>query len=296
VRIKAGNAPDVAYIPQPGLLRTLVEQNPGKVIPAGEAASANVDKYFNEDWKTYGTVDDTFYAVPLGANVKSFVWYSPSAFEEKGYKVPTTWDELMTLTAKIESDEGGDGLTKPWCAGIESGTATGWPATDWLEDLMLRTGTPEDLRRSGSPTRSRSTTPRSWRRSTRPARSSSDDKYVNGGLRRREVDRHDRLPGRAASRSSTAPATCTARRRSTQANWPEGTKVAEDGDVWAFYLPGSTPRPSRSSWWRVRRLVRRPSRGQGLPRLPGSPEWATRRPRSPLPAGCPPTTSSTRPT
>jgi alpha-glucoside transport system substrate-binding protein len=31
-----------------------------------------------------------------------------------------------------------DGDT-PWCLGIESGGATGWPATDWLEDLMLRT-------------------------------------------------------------------------------------------------------------------------------------------------------------
>jgi len=144
VRIRAGNAPDVAYIPQPGLLQTLVTQNPGAVAEAGELATSNVEEYYNEAWKGYGSVDGTFYAVPVGANAKSFVWYSPSAFADNGYEIPETWDDLMALTQEITDTHATDDLTKAWCAGIESGGATGWPATDWLEDMMLRTVTPEE--------------------------------------------------------------------------------------------------------------------------------------------------------
>ena len=104
VRIKAGNAPDIAYIPQPGLLNTLAKQNPGKIVEVGSAAAANVDKYYAKEWKSYGTVDGKFLATPLGANVKSFVWYSPKVFKEKGYTIPKTWDELITLSNKIAAD------------------------------------------------------------------------------------------------------------------------------------------------------------------------------------------------
>ena len=71
-------------------------------------------------------------------NVKSLVWYPKKAFEAKGYKVPTTLAELETLTNQIKADG-----TTPWCVGMESAAATGWVATDWMEDLVLRTGGPE---------------------------------------------------------------------------------------------------------------------------------------------------------
>ena len=129
-RIAGGNAPDIAFIPQPGLLAKLVSQGGPKAAPEGVAA--NMDKW-NAQWKTYGTVDGTFYAAPLGSNMKSLVWYSPKVFAAKGYKVPTTWDELTALSNQMVKDG-----TKPWCGGIESGGATGWPATDWLEQVVLR--------------------------------------------------------------------------------------------------------------------------------------------------------------
>ncbi len=82
--------------------------------------------------------DGKYYGVPISMNVKSLVFYPKKAFEEKGYKAPTTLDELQALTDQIK----GDGVT-PWCVGIESGPATGWPATDWIEDMVLRTAGPE---------------------------------------------------------------------------------------------------------------------------------------------------------
>jgi alpha-glucoside transport system substrate-binding protein len=70
--------------------------------------------------------------------VKSLVWYVPENFADAGYAVPTTMEELKALTEQIVADGG-----TPWCIGLGSGAATGWPATDWVEDLMLRTQPPE---------------------------------------------------------------------------------------------------------------------------------------------------------
>jgi len=72
-------------------------------------------------------------------NGKGFVYYPKKAFDAAGYKVPTTYDELKTLMDQMVKD----GST-PWCIGIESGAATGWVATDWMENIMLRTTTPEN--------------------------------------------------------------------------------------------------------------------------------------------------------
>ncbi|HEX6967775.1 MAG TPA: ABC transporter substrate-binding protein, partial [Micromonosporaceae bacterium] len=127
VRVDGGNAPDIAFIPQPGLLERFAKA--GKLKPASAETKAMAEESFSADWLKYATVDGTFYGAPLGSNVKSFVWYSPKMFQEKGWQVPETWDQLMALSEKIAAS----GM-KPWCAGVESGEATGWPATDWIED------------------------------------------------------------------------------------------------------------------------------------------------------------------
>jgi alpha-glucoside transport system substrate-binding protein len=66
------------------------------------------------------------------------VWYVPDNFEDAGYEIPGTMEELLALTDQIVADGG-----TPWCIGLGSGGATGWPATDWVEDIMLRTQTPD---------------------------------------------------------------------------------------------------------------------------------------------------------
>ena len=131
VRVEGGTAPDLAIFPQPGLLKKMVET--GKMVAASDALAASVDANYTPDWKNYGTVDGTFYAAPLGANVKSFVWYSPKTFADNGWEIPTTWAELLTLSDTIAETD-----VQPWCVGFGSGEATGWVGTDWMEDLMLR--------------------------------------------------------------------------------------------------------------------------------------------------------------
>lgn len=136
-KVTGGDAPDIAIVPQPGLLKTLVDT--GKVKAAPEAVESAVDENWSEDWKKYGTFDDTFYAAPMLANLKGYVWYSPASFAEWGVEVPKTWDEMITLTDTIREKTG----AAPWCAGFASDAASGWPGTDWIEDLVLRQSGPE---------------------------------------------------------------------------------------------------------------------------------------------------------
>jgi alpha-glucoside transport system substrate-binding protein len=229
VRVRSGNPPDIAYVPQPGLLRTLVTDT-GKVVEAPESVAANVDEFFGEDWKNYGTVDGTFYAAPLGANVKSFVWYAPPMFEENGWTIPTTWDEMVTLSDEIAAS----GI-KPWCAGIGSGDATGWPVTDWLEDVMLRE-VGADVYDQWVNHEIPFNDPQVVTALDRVGEILKNEKYVNGGL------------GDVKSIATTIfqdgglpilDGECALHRQASfyAANWPEGTNVAEDGDVFAFYLP-----------------------------------------------------------
>ena len=229
VRARGGNAPDIAYVPQPGLLKTLVAT--GAVKEAPDSVSENVDKWFGEDWKSYGSVDGTFYAAPLGANVKSFVWYSPKMFKQNNWTIPTTWADLMKL-----SDEAVAKGIKPWCAGFESGEATGWPGTDWLEDMVLRTAGP-DVYTDWVDHKIPFNDPQIATALDKAGSILKNDKYVNGGI------------GDVKSIVTTAfqegglpilDGKCAFHRQASfyAANWPEGTKVSEDGDVFAFYLPG----------------------------------------------------------
>jgi alpha-glucoside transport system substrate-binding protein len=132
VRVAGGTAPDLAVFPQPGLLAAMAAT--GKLLPAPDAVAKSVDANYSTDWKAYGTVKGTFYAAPLGANVKSFIWYNPSVFKANGWSIPTTWDEVLSLADKIAAG----GKIQPFCAGFESGGATGWVGTDWVEEMVLR--------------------------------------------------------------------------------------------------------------------------------------------------------------
>ena len=136
---EAGSAPNIAVFPQPGLAATMAAQ--GLLSPLGdEMGSWVADNYAaGQSWVDLGTYadaggNDQFYGFFYNVNVKSLVWYNPENFEDAGYEVPTTMEGLKALTEQIVSE----GET-PWCIGLGSGAATGWPATDWVEDLMLRT-------------------------------------------------------------------------------------------------------------------------------------------------------------
>lgn len=136
-RIAAGNPPDVAALPGPGAMKEYVEQ--GALVDLnGVLDVTTLNEDMNEAWIELGTYKGGLYAIMFAADIKSLVWYRPDQFAAKGYEVPTTWDELEALMDKMV--ENGD---TPWAIGLESGAASGWPATDWIEDIMLRTAGPD---------------------------------------------------------------------------------------------------------------------------------------------------------
>ena len=142
--IRAGNAPNVAIFPQPGLAADMAAEG-GLDALGPDLAAWMTDNYgAGSSWVDLGTYADEngadqFYAFAYKVDVKSLVWYVPEAFEDNGYEIPGTMEELVALSDQMVAD----GLT-PWCIGIESGGATGWTATDWMEDVMLRTTSPEN--------------------------------------------------------------------------------------------------------------------------------------------------------
>lgn len=143
IRIQGGNPPNVAAFPQPGLAANIAAD--GGLVPLGDEMRQQVlDTYAaGESWVDLSTYEgpdgeENFYAIFYNVNLKSLVWYVPAEFEDAGYEIPQTWDELIALSDQIVADG-----TSPWCLGIGSQAATGWPATDWVEDILLRTEPPE---------------------------------------------------------------------------------------------------------------------------------------------------------
>ncbi|MFB7345583.1 ABC transporter substrate-binding protein [Streptomyces hydrogenans] len=232
VRVDGGNAPDVAFFPQPGLLERFAADGRLKPVSAGVAALAR--QGWSADWNSYATVGGTLYGTPLVANVKSFVWYSPAFFRDRGLTVPRTWTELMALTEKVAASG-----VKPWCAGIESAEATGWPVTDWIEDVLLR--------RQGTRVYDQWVSheipfddPRVIDAMDTVGSLLKNDRYANGGFG----------PARSMTSISFQEAgtpvlsgDCAMHRQASfyAGLWPDGTRIGPEEDVYAFLLPGTDP-------------------------------------------------------
>lgn len=140
---EAGSPPNIAVFPQPGLAATMAAQGLLTPLPEDMADWVANNYAAGQSWVDLGTYPDATGADQMfgffyNVNVKSLVWYNPENFEDAGYEVPETMEDLIALSEQMIAD----GET-PWCIGLASGPATGWPATDWVEDIMLRTQAPE---------------------------------------------------------------------------------------------------------------------------------------------------------
>jgi alpha-glucoside transport system substrate-binding protein len=137
VRAEGGSPPDVAAFPQPGLAADLV--NGGYIFDVEEWLGRDyLEEKYNDAWLDLADIGGIQAGVWYRASVKSLVWYNTGLFESEGYEIPETWDAMLDLSDQMVED----GYT-PWTIGIESAGATGWLATDWVEDIMLRIHPPE---------------------------------------------------------------------------------------------------------------------------------------------------------
>ena len=232
VDAEAGSAPNIAVFPQPGLASDMASR--GFLAPLADGTGDWVRENYaaGQSWVDLGTFADAdgnenlfgfFYKV----DVKSLVWYVPENFEDAGYEVPSTMEELKALTDQIVAD----GET-PWCIGLGSGGATGWPATDWVEDLLLRTQTP-DVYDGWVDNSIAFTDERIVGAIEEFGAFAGNDDYVAGGSGTvASTDFRDSPKGMFSS-----PPQCYMHRQASfiPAFFPEGTVVGEDADF--FYFP-----------------------------------------------------------
>ena len=137
VRTEGGDPPDIAAFPQPGLMQDVMNRTDH--IDLNDWFDMDyMQQQYDQSWLDLGSYKGEMVGVWYRATIKSLVWYSKPVFEEEGYEIPQTWDEMLALSDQMVADG-----YKPWSIGIESSGATGWVATDWLEDIMLRTQPPE---------------------------------------------------------------------------------------------------------------------------------------------------------
>lgn len=229
---EAGSAPNIAVFPQPGLAANMAGN--GLLTPLGDDMASWVTENFaaGQSWVDLGTYADDagadqFYGFFFNVNVKSLVWYSPENFEDAGYDVPASMEDLLALSEQIVADGG-----TPWCIGLGSGAATGWPATDWVEDIMLRTQTP-DVYDAWVSNEIPFNDPRVVNAIETFGTFARNDDWVMGGAGAvATTDFRDSPAGLFAS-----PPGCYMHRQASfiPAFFPDGTVVGEDADF--FYFP-----------------------------------------------------------
>ncbi len=130
-RINASDLPDVTVLPQLALLGSLLDTD--HVTPIPTEASERITEEIGEFWAQIVAPEGQALAIPYRFVVKSIVWYRTDVFENQGYELPETMAELKALARRMIAD----GHT-PWCGGMDSAGSTGWWATDWVEDLVVR--------------------------------------------------------------------------------------------------------------------------------------------------------------
>ena len=229
---QAGSAPNVAVFPQPGLLGDMARE--GLVAPLTDEDAAWIAENYaaGQSWVdlgTYANADgvDELFGFFFRVDVKSLVWYSPENFEDAGYEIPTTFEDLIALSDQIVADGG-----TPWCIGLGSGAATGWPATDWVEDMMLRTQSPATYDQWVS-NELAFNDPKVVAAIEAFGEIARNDDYVSGGAGAvATTDFRDSPAGLFAS-----PPQCYMHKQASfiPAFFPEGTAVGEDADF--FYFP-----------------------------------------------------------
>jgi alpha-glucoside transport system substrate-binding protein len=132
-RLNAGNPPEVGILPRPGFVDELARDD--ALIPL-EDLGLDVDainENYSDTWKDLATFEDTTYGVVAKANSKSTVWYKPNSFQQNGFEVPKTWDQLEQIVQKYKSKG-----EVPWAVGAQ-GRDSSWTLTDWFEQIYVRT-------------------------------------------------------------------------------------------------------------------------------------------------------------
>ncbi|MGW0662019.1 ABC transporter substrate-binding protein [Streptodolium elevatio] len=130
-RVDDGTPPDLAALSSPGNLIRFAQA--GRLVALDDLPGlAASDRDYAADWVTLGRVGGKRVAVVVKAALKSLIWYDPRTLSERSLRPPATWSEMTSVAQALARD----GI-RPWCVGLASSSASGWPGTDWIEDIVL---------------------------------------------------------------------------------------------------------------------------------------------------------------
>ncbi len=133
-RIARGDPPEVAILPQPGLLQRYARE--GAIDPLEDELAAEVRARYGSQWRRLATMDGELYGIWFKAANKSLVWYSIGAFERAGVVPPDDLDRLDDVAAALAASG-----TAPFA--LAAAPQDAWTLTDWFENLYLRVAGPE---------------------------------------------------------------------------------------------------------------------------------------------------------
>ena len=134
--VASGVLPDLAGLPGPGQMKQFAEA--GALKPLDDVL--DMAKYKEETAPALvelGTVGGKTVGVFIKAAVKGLIWFSPKLHDYSS-EPPKSWDDLTSQAAANKGN-----AEAIWCIGLESGAASGWPGTDWIEDIVLRSAGPD---------------------------------------------------------------------------------------------------------------------------------------------------------
>ena len=136
-RLQANNPPDIAILPNPGKMQQLAKQ--GKLIALDSFLDMNqINQEYAQAWTSLGSYNNKLYAIFYKAANKGTVWYNPSQFTSNSYTIPSSWQDMLTLSTSIANSG-----KYPWSMGVSSGAASGWPAADWMAEIYLNQSGPD---------------------------------------------------------------------------------------------------------------------------------------------------------
>ncbi len=130
--VASGILPDLAGIPGPGELESYYAAGAVKALDDVLDVATYTDET-SAGLVELGTVDGKIAGVFIKAAAKGLIWYNPKVYTGG---VPTSWDDTLAKGSAAATALGGN--ARAWCVGLESGAASGWPGTDWIEDFVLR--------------------------------------------------------------------------------------------------------------------------------------------------------------
>jgi alpha-glucoside transport system substrate-binding protein len=129
--VEGGNPPDLAVLPQPGLMTDFAGQD---ALQPLDFAASDIESNFGESVIDLGTVDGTLYGFLFKAANKSLVWYNVGAYSDAGVEPAEDWDAWIA---------NGDTLLASGVPAYSIGGADGWTLTDLFENIYLRTAGPD---------------------------------------------------------------------------------------------------------------------------------------------------------